>query len=473
MRRQSLRYWGVGAVFGLAAAGAFVGRAQDQACAPAPAGMTGWWPGNGVVNELVYKTNAVMDNTITFGAGEVGQAFNFQGNHNGVKLPIADRPVGATGFTVEAWLNPADVAPGHPIFEWNNGTTFGVHMWTYEQNGELWANLMDTGGIAHYIKSPAGVLATNTFQHVALTYDRASGVGRIYRNGEIVANQNLGQFRPQTGGFDLYLGYRPAGLGQGQRYVGLMDEISVYRRALTPAEIQGIFRAGAAGKCTTPTGGVATATAPATGTQPATAAGLPVGSAPPGSPRITTGTAATATPTPMPTPRPILPTPTPIPLMQRPVANGPIAVFDFSVASGLDPALGHQISDTLATTLQRANFDIRTRKQVAQAIGTDTAAQALLRPPYRAATQNRLAAAVGAGSVLLGRVTDVQLHHGKSATVQAEVQQLQAGTGAVMDTFYITETTPDRAGTATDNQLLSAAVQRVVASTLRALRQAH
>ena len=57
---------------------------------------------------------------------------------------------------------------------------------------------------------------------------------------------------PRTIG-DLYVGLRPYDGGAGTRFVGLMDEVSLYSRALSAAEIQAIYNAGSAGKCLTGT----------------------------------------------------------------------------------------------------------------------------------------------------------------------------------------------------------------------------
>src|SRR6185436_1802208 len=73
------------------------------------------------------------------------------------------------------------------------------------------------------------------------------------------------------------------GAGAGAFFKGLIDEVSLYNRALTLVEIQSIFNAGSAGKCTTPVapaivgqpesisvveGGAATFTVTATGSAP-------------------------------------------------------------------------------------------------------------------------------------------------------------------------------------------------------------
>lgn len=78
-----------------------------------------------------------------------------------------------------------------------------------------------------------------------MTRPRASW--RLYLNGAKVAEQNLGSFTPKTD-WDVCFGARPSPV-DFQLYQGLMDEISIYSRALSGAEIQAIAVAGALGKC--------------------------------------------------------------------------------------------------------------------------------------------------------------------------------------------------------------------------------
>ena len=82
---------------------------------------------------------------------------------------------------------------------------------------------------------------------MALTYDKSSGMGTFFVNGAMVTQQNLGSFTPETRDA-LYFGLRPSG-GTITRFAGQMDEVCVYGRALSVAEIQTIYTAGFAGKC--------------------------------------------------------------------------------------------------------------------------------------------------------------------------------------------------------------------------------
>jgi hypothetical protein len=226
---------------------------MHAACTPAPTGIVAWWPGEANATDIVGTNNGVLDGTVGFAAGEVGQSFRFTTTNADVKvLASPSLNVGAaSGFTLEAWINPSNLAVArNPLFEWNNGAgSWGVHFYVIE-NAQLDANIVDSGTFWHQITSGAGVVTSNVFQHVALTYDKSSGVATIYRNGVIVAQQNLGTFTPLTT-YNFYLGRRVSASVPTEVFTfsGLIDEPSIYNRALTTTEIAAIFTAGSAGKC--------------------------------------------------------------------------------------------------------------------------------------------------------------------------------------------------------------------------------
>ena len=76
----------------------------------------------------------------------------------------------------------------------------------------------------------------------------------MYLDGSIVATANLGSFMPLTS-LPLNMGYRPSGASEtlaNSHYVGRMDEVDVWNRALSLVEIRAIYLAGVtagAGKC--------------------------------------------------------------------------------------------------------------------------------------------------------------------------------------------------------------------------------
>src|SRR5207249_415259 len=105
-------------------------------------------------------------------------------------------------------------------------------------------------------QSPGGLLVSNQWSHVAVTYDFPRRIVTLYHNGVIVGVTTSSVPVRVQSFMNVNLGYRPVGsadLFGGRRHLGKLDEISIYNRPLTAAEIQAIYNAGSAGKCITPT----------------------------------------------------------------------------------------------------------------------------------------------------------------------------------------------------------------------------
>jgi hypothetical protein len=233
-------------------------------CTPPPTGIVGWWKGEGNATDSVGGNNGTLLNGVGFAPGEVGQGFLFTHTNQNVKILVSSNlDVGlGDGLTLEAWIKPSDVSQLNPILEYNadDGVTYwGVHMYvlpvgTSNSLGALYANVQDVNDNWHQLQSADAIVPANSLQHVALTYDKASGVARLYRNGTIVTEMNFGSFTPKTTGY-LNIGCRPTDpANQSFTFAGVIDEPSVYRRALSSNEIAAIYNAGTSGKCSSVSG---------------------------------------------------------------------------------------------------------------------------------------------------------------------------------------------------------------------------
>ncbi|MDB6111905.1 MAG: hypothetical protein JWR69_3655, partial [Pedosphaera sp.] len=74
-------------------------------CVPAPTGKVGWWPGDGAANDIQGLHNGALKNGTWFAAGQVGQAFSFDGVTNQVNVGSVFPGV-TNNFTMEFWVNP-------------------------------------------------------------------------------------------------------------------------------------------------------------------------------------------------------------------------------------------------------------------------------------------------------------------------------------------------------------------------------
>ncbi len=226
---------------------------QPIPCAVTTPDLVSWWPAEVGALDAFNGNSGTFIGSLSTASGKTGDAFNFDTAGAYMTIPASSSMhVGAaSGFTVEAWINPTDIASAHPVFEWGRvNNNWGAHFWISVTTGgggagSLFANIADTGGTSHYFSSTPGRVTANVWSHVAMTYDKASGVAKMYAHGTNVATATLGSFTPQTTS-TLHLGYRPY---DNTRFAGLIDEPAVYSRALTPDEIQAIYKANGGGKC--------------------------------------------------------------------------------------------------------------------------------------------------------------------------------------------------------------------------------
>jgi hypothetical protein len=225
-------------------------------CTPAPSGLIGWWPGQSNANDVVSGNNGVAQN-ITYTTGVVGQAFacdpdNYPyGTYAGIQIPDSPAYVLTNALSIEGWIRPR--GDGYNIF-WRGDNRPGMDpyflgMWG---NNNIRFQICDQAGDSVTVGT---YLDYNQWTHVAATLDGSTGTMSIYTNGVLV-DQMVTTVRPFG---DLIPGDSP-GVGIGNvndggnnfPFIGDIDEISLYNRALSADEIQAIYSAGSMGKCTGP-----------------------------------------------------------------------------------------------------------------------------------------------------------------------------------------------------------------------------
>lgn len=211
-------------------------------CAPPPAGLVGWWKAEGSTLNQTGVINGTLAGNTSFGPGRVGQAFMFDGNGDGVTLgnPPA---LQLQNFTIEAWVkrsssSAASLTPwGGLIFSCPYGG-YGLGMM---DNGSIYLSK-----VGYSFVSPTFVITdTTNFHHLAVT--KVGGTVVFYLDG---VAETAGFYDPGFvfGGF-MAIGARGDDLVGS--FLGAIDEVSVYRRALSVTEVQAIYNAGSSGKCGT------------------------------------------------------------------------------------------------------------------------------------------------------------------------------------------------------------------------------
>ena len=228
-----------------------------ETCVPPPPGIIAWWPfdetSGTTAEEVIGGRNGVHINGPVPTPGKVGGALRFNGSSSYVGAPDSDLWAFGTGnFTVELWANfdaptSGDIVHPGDVFISSDDGPGTQNKWIFALGGGLLelivVNTADVPPNFFLVRAPFSPVVGEWY-HLAIT--KTATLFTIYVNGvevgsEVstppIANANapliIGQSNEPFGGF----------------MNGLLDEVTIYNRALTQGELQAIFDAGSAGKC--------------------------------------------------------------------------------------------------------------------------------------------------------------------------------------------------------------------------------
>src|SRR5438132_6201092 len=177
--------------------------------------------GNGNTGTIINATWAT--------AGKYGHALSFNGSNARVDIKDVASLRLTTALTLEAWVNPSAVSSAWRDVVYKGNDNYYL-MATTDHSSRPGGGIIAAG--THAETFGTTLLATNTWTHLATTYDGATL--RLYVNGVQVSSvaktgSILTSTNPlQLGGDSIY----------GQYFQGLIDEVRVYNTALTAAQIQ-------------------------------------------------------------------------------------------------------------------------------------------------------------------------------------------------------------------------------------------
>jgi concanavalin A-like lectin/glucanase superfamily protein len=235
-------------------------------CVP-PSGLVSWWPGDGNANDIVSGNNGTLQNGATFGAVAVGQAIllnNGSANllNNGSAIACVQVPnspsLNPTGsFSLDAWIFPVADGTAHIIAkwgdtaEWGNQRAYSFH--TTDGRGLRFSISDDanqSNSSFHDFDTPEGVITLNAWNFVAAVYDQSRGTRQIYVNGVKVAERTDSPITITSSVADLGIGAQVNSPTTFHfPFAGLIEEVELFNRALSQAEIQFIYNAGITSRC--------------------------------------------------------------------------------------------------------------------------------------------------------------------------------------------------------------------------------
>lgn len=233
----------------------------------APANLVGYWAFNGSLIDSVSGTSGTSTGT-SFANGVKSQAM--QGANNGYVLFTPGAAItGMTSFTITYWVNsPVNTAGIAGLVNLSNNSTFWGNIDMFFENGstataaKFRGHITNNGGSPeHWIVKDGLPGIFNNWVSFAISFDGATKTFKFYVNGSAVVNEvdagfgalhfvNSGKLVFGTVQFMTSPSLTSShGAEPWASYLtGQLDEVRIYNKALTDAEVNSLVKLEGRGK---------------------------------------------------------------------------------------------------------------------------------------------------------------------------------------------------------------------------------
>ncbi|NQT51631.1 NPCBM/NEW2 domain-containing protein [bacterium] len=187
------------------------------------------------------NANAVLKTATSVGGGV---SLNANGVHGGSSVSMSGvagnymrtpyiNGIHTTDYTIAAWTNQRDTGANTVFADWQNQWAFRL----YTQGGELGYDQRSPLPYGNSVGGFHGTVPTNSWQHVAFTWDSAAKTARWYINGSEVDQATTTRTNVDVidNNRDYHIGWKQDG---GDTFNGHIDELWVLDERLSLSQIQ-------------------------------------------------------------------------------------------------------------------------------------------------------------------------------------------------------------------------------------------
>lgn len=206
----------------------------------APAGMVNWWPADGNCADIFGPNTGTPQGNFYYAPGKSGEAFHFDGSTTYISTGAANLPV---PWTASMWVNYS-YTPQTSAGLLEDGSAYALKLEQYNGTHQIGLTIL---GVGDYVFTPAYSVPQNTWTH--LVFVGTSSGTTLYVNG--VQKASLANSVPLPRAY-IGGGYVSSSAKAVDFMNGNLDELMIFNRALSQAEISSIYNASSAGLVRTP-----------------------------------------------------------------------------------------------------------------------------------------------------------------------------------------------------------------------------
>ena len=224
---------------------------MDAGNAVLHSGAISRWSANGDAIDSVGGNNATIVN-VGYGSGKFGNAFDLDGQSGHGLYAPNNYNFGTGDFSVQAWVRTSTLVGGTIVANYHGTnallmSVLGDGAPEIAPNGHVWILVRDSGGNAVQLASTNPINDGNW--HNVTTLRRGQDI-ELYIDGVLIDSEvgsSLGSVNTANA-FTKIGGIRTDGIGNPQdltesNFLGQIDEIAIYGRALSGAEVASVYNA--------------------------------------------------------------------------------------------------------------------------------------------------------------------------------------------------------------------------------------
>ena len=214
---------------------------NNLSLAPFVGGLVGWWKfDNSLNDDSGYAATSTVGGSFVFSAGKTGQAAIFDGSTNYLDVQNIDRGYNVnrnSDVTVLAWVKPVStdgttdiISVGRYGYCWNYGMINNAGKISSRfGNGDKYTT------ISH--------ISNSQWNFIGIVYSAPAWEISYYHNSNFVEKQSTAWAKDTCSAGARIGSSMDAGGVYGEKFNGSIDDLRIYNRALSAAEISAIYNA--------------------------------------------------------------------------------------------------------------------------------------------------------------------------------------------------------------------------------------
>lgn len=209
-------------------------------------GLVAYYPFNGNANdESGNSHNGSITGELTFSEGVIGKSVVFNGNYlNYIRIPHDEDLNFKNSFSISIWIK-TEIAGGNVLCK-------GRDIYSHYQIGSggcsFNLNYTDSYGDAIGTYIPVENYTLKEWHHVVGIADIDNSIIKYFLDGQIINQEILSKQFNITTSYDLIIGrhdtYNNGNSSWAYPFIGQVDELRIYNRALSDSEIQELYKEG-------------------------------------------------------------------------------------------------------------------------------------------------------------------------------------------------------------------------------------